>query len=140
MSDKIVRGTLRTILRRYTDINKFNLKDQEGSWGSTMSNIIHSSPKLHGKIRVCVVFHDEQPVGWAWKLPIEEKLDSCMLYVLPAYRRVGFGSVLFKEIIKTRKSAQIEVYPWDQRSRDVYSRLEIKTGVALKKQRYFEYC
>jgi GNAT superfamily N-acetyltransferase len=136
MSEKYVRGSLRTILRRYPEAEKLNLLDQGDASESVMKWLIKDKPYMHTRIRVCLVLHNGTPVGWGWRFRQEHiERNSCMLYVLPAYRSVGFGEQIFKRIIE--KNIQTEVYPWDSRSKGAYAKIEERNGLSLRKAYFF---
>lgn len=93
--EKLMEGmTMDKEVKNFMDVER--IKDVEDFIGENLRNEEMGSGGMY------IIFHKEEPVGWANLVPIDpfRKVFEVGIYIKKDFRRKGFGRMLIEEIIR----------------------------------------
>lgn len=115
-------------------IQKLQKNSQENIW--TKASLIHLFEEGSGS--GYILFKGREAAGYIIVRILQDELEILLFGVIPRYRRMGLGSMLFKKMEKciiTNKKNRLflEVNNNNQQAKDFYSSMGLKKIKVLKK-------
>lgn len=95
-----------------------NLSSHGEGWGSGSLNAVENGDKIYGG---CVVKDGAKEIGWGFAVDDSEfGPQKIHIYVIPAYRRKGIGTRIYRFLKRHHK--EFNPVPWDFKSRAFYNK------------------